>query len=271
MKIAVTSDLHHIESEKDVHRRFADALAALEPDIFLIAGDVGEPFEQFAACLETYSRVSHVRGVIAGNCDLWCCGDGTCSSQRLWDFALVQAASEHGYCWLEKYSMRSGTIGICGTIAWYDYSNAPHTMSEQDIISKKPFLTCDSDLVNWQWSDREFASMVGDAFVRRLFGLNHSDEITDIIAITHMPIFDQYLFKTPMCAFNANLTLGQRMLEYDKLRMVISAHTHIETKVNIIRDGLGILPVWVMPARYGSPQAFIIDTATWTVTKQRAE
>ncbi|MGF1505542.1 MAG: metallophosphoesterase [Anaerolineae bacterium] len=278
MRIIVTSDLHFHIPWHDTLKAFAKQLEALEADLFIIAGDLGEPLEMFNLCLKTFSRVSDHRAALAGNHDVWHRA-GPNSSRDLWDTYLSRAAQKFDYHWLDERALVVGGLGIAGSIAWYDYSGGhPDVNLHGDEYEQvKPMISNDGNYIDWGWSDREFAALVGEELEERLQMLSERDDVTDILVVTHVPLFDgtqRYeedgSNRIIANAYYANLTLGQRVLTYPKVRMAVSGHVHVERQLSVSRNGSAPLPVYTNPSDYGNPAALLIDTETWAVQVVRS-
>src|SRR5688572_13606239 len=121
MRIALTSDVHYHPPWSDRIQRLASILTEQKPDLLILAGDIGEPIELYKQGLKTFDNVCENKAIIVGNHDVWHRLSAH-TSQDLWETLLPQAAANHGYHWLESDNLIFGSLGICGTVAWYDYS-----------------------------------------------------------------------------------------------------------------------------------------------------
>ena len=267
MRIAITSDLHYLPHQKLAHRTFAERLAAHNPDVFLIAGDLGEPLDHFHEALEIYASVCPERGAIAGNHDVWHRAFSH-TSQELWEYKLAEVAGEYGYTWLERETILVGTLGICGTVAWYDYSGLiPGLLAnEEEVWTLKAMFNNDGQYIDWDWEDPAFAQRVADECIERLNMLQKADDIADILLITHVPIFPECQGKPGvMSAYAANLPLGQKVIGYDKLRVVASGHIHVERFAEIEREAQRPVQAVTVPSDHGAPAAVLVNTEDWQV------
>lgn len=157
--------------------------------------------------------------------------------------------------------MQNG-IGIAGTIGWYDYSAVDPAISHSELHFAQEKFNFNSDalLVDWEWSDPEFALRVSGPFLHQLNALDNNPAVHSIIAATHFPIFEEQIHRDTnqsgwafSNAYAGNLTLGYQALKIKKLSHVLSGHTHIGKKGSIIRNGLNPLYYQVLEADYQKP------------------
>lgn len=277
MRIAVTSDIHFHPPWRERITRLASMLRAMQPDLMILAGDVGEPLNLFEQGLEAFAGVSENRAVIAGNHDLWNRTSQT-PSQELWESLLPQAAFKLGYHWLEYNNLTMGSVGVCGTIGWYDYSGRhPEIDLDEDSYEElKASISNDGRFIDWKWTDREFAARVGAEFEKRLDTLQQSPEIETVVAVTHVPLFRRALrtYDLPQeaiaNAYYANLPLGKTVMKYDKVRAIFSGHVHIERQYTVERADGNPIFAFNVPSDYGAPAALIWDVDSGEATAVRA-
>jgi 3',5'-cyclic AMP phosphodiesterase CpdA len=276
MRIAITSDVHFHPPWRDRIERLADILKEQRPDLMVLAGDMGEPLDLFEQGLRTFQGVAEHRAIVAGNHDVWH-RTGEHTSQELWETALPQIAFQYGYHWLEYRNLIMGSLGICGTVAWYDYSGRhPNINLDENAYEQiKASISNDGRFIDWPWTDREFAGQVGAQFGQRLRMLQQSPEITDILVITHVPLYRESLriYETDeqhiANAYYANLPLGRVVLKYDKVRAVFSGHVHVDRHYTVVRENGLPLAVYGIPSDYGAPAALIWDSETQEVIPYR--
>lgn len=273
MLIAVVSDIHFDLSWKDPLKRLAGRLKDQEPDLLILAGDIGEPLDKFIRGLRVFQRVCERRAAFAGNHDVWH-RSSSFTSQELWETRLEEAAREQGYHWLERENLTIGSLGVCGSLAWYDYSGKhPHfRLTDEHYESLKPLISNDGNFIDWPWTDREFARRIAAQVCDRLDALSGDPQVADILVATHVPLFDglQRSVADPEAviadAYYAHLTLGERIKQYEKVRVVVSGHVHVGLEREIPREGSTPLKVYTNPADYGDPAALLLETETWQVT-----
>jgi 3',5'-cyclic AMP phosphodiesterase CpdA len=276
MRIAITSDIHYHPPWRPRMDRLVTTIQALEPDLLVLAGDIGEPLELFETGLEIFAPACENRAVIAGNHDLWHrVSDNT--SQMLWEELLPKTAFKHGYHWLEYRNLILGSLGVCGTIAWYDYSgrHPDLDLDENTYEQLKSSISNDGRFVDLPWTDREFAGRVGADFGQRLKALQQSEDVQDIVVVTHVPLFRQSLrsYDTPQDAvanaYYANLPLGIEALKVEKVSAVFSGHVHIDRCYKVEREAGDPVLVMNIPSDYGAPAVVIWDSTTGEATTIR--
>src|SRR5262245_11820534 len=98
-RICVTSDLHVGITPETTIAALARAIAAKEPNLTILAGDLGEGLTAYRRCLSLFSDLTGRLGAVAGNHDLWRREGHT--SDHLWTRGLPAATPEAGALWLE--------------------------------------------------------------------------------------------------------------------------------------------------------------------------
>ncbi|MGZ3585250.1 MAG: metallophosphoesterase, partial [Ktedonobacterales bacterium] len=86
--IVVTSDLHLGITNEARIRQLAEYIETEQPDLTVLAGDIGEGLQNVRACLSLFSRLPGTVAVLAGNHDVWARGH---HSQDLWERHLPEA------------------------------------------------------------------------------------------------------------------------------------------------------------------------------------
>jgi 3',5'-cyclic AMP phosphodiesterase CpdA len=267
-RIIVTSDLHLGITSAEQIRAMVERIHAEQPALTVLAGDIGEPFEEFVACLDLFRGLPGDVAVLAGNHDVWTT-DGRHRSQDLFERLLPQAARDAGMLWLEDSVWQREGVAVVGSMAWYDYTAAdptlpPHT--EEYWVELKKRFHPDARFIDWAWSDRELAARLGDGLVERVTRAEADPTVRGIAVVTHVPLFEQQMLRKPgdvrwgtTNAYFGNLTLGQRLRDVAKLRYVLSGHTHVGRDGRVERPPLDPLPVVVVPSDYGSPAYVSVD------------
>jgi predicted phosphohydrolase len=265
--LVVTSDLHlGITSEATV-RALAQRIAAEQPDLTVLAGDLGEGLTNFRRCLALFASLPGQVAVLAGNHDVWAT-EGV-SSLELWEHALPQATRDAGMLWLEERPWCHGALAVAGSLAWYDYSAVDPSLAQVPrawFAANKGHYMIDAQAINWPWSDVEFATRLGDGLCATLAQLEADPAVRAVVVITHVPLFEAQMVRKPSDvrwsrsnAYFGNLTLGRRVLESTtKLVRVVSGHTHNGRSgfVPASRQGTqstAPIPVSVLASDYGAP------------------
>ncbi len=265
-KIVVTSDLHLGITTEEELRLLVERIAAEQPDLTVLAGDLGEGLDNVRRCLRLFQGIPGEVAVLVGNHDLWVHNGGP-SSLELWERALPDAVREAGMLWLEDAIWRRGEVALIGSIAWYDYSAAdptPEPRTKEFYAEYKARKFPDAFFMDWAYTDEEFSTICGDALCARLDRLESDEMVRTVFVITHDPVFDQQMLRKPddpkwgiINAFFGNMTLGQRLAPLRKLHAVISGHTHVGRQAFVEREAGKPIVVWVIPSDYHTP-AYVV-------------
>jgi predicted phosphohydrolase len=292
MRLLITSDLHYRPSQRETYLQFSRWVQAQAPDCLVIAGDVGHPLRLFRRALQLFAELDCPKLVLAGNHDVY---RGEFDSRTLWEAELPNVAREEGFCWLEdetreldlsekaawsdlrprkKASARNQdqptkpkTLGIVGTMAWYDYSSAaPHAAyDDADYRVLKRLVNHDADYVDWPWSDRAMARYLGRRFAARLASLVDNPAVDQIVVVTHVPIFAEAAphypeneFYSLMRAYLGNFTLGELVRQQPKVTHVIRGHIHHRGHW-IVNGAHGPIDFRLVGSHRGVPAAVVLD------------
>ena len=233
MRLAVTSDLHlPITSFARIAGLFHE-VEEFRPDAVVLAGDIGESLLDIEAVLKLFQRIGCPVLVLAGNHDLW---NHDAPSRQIWEELLPQLVESSGCHWFESGAFTRDGVAVTGTIAWYDYSGADPAVQAmpETFAREKGSFNNDAFLIDWLWSDIEFAERVAQSFLATLDRLESDPVVHRIIVITHVPVLECQMTRRPhdrnwafSNAYFGNLTLGEKILKRSKVCHVISGHTHV--------------------------------------------
>ena len=272
-RIVITSDLHLGITSVAILRTLVSTIAAEEPDLTVLAGDIGEGMLNVVECLKLFAQLPGEVAVLAGNHDVW--ARANYSSQDLWERRLPEAVQAASMLWLEETVWQRDGVAVAGSLAWYDYSAADPTIPPYPpafFAERKGCYNLDAKYVHWPWSDQEFAARLGDALCERLQGLEADSSVRSVLVVSHVPLFEEQMCRKPYDphwglsnAYFGNLTLGQQVLEMSKVQAVVSGHTHIGLEGQVRRSGFPeghALSVSVLGSDYHAPVYSVIDSAT---------
>ena len=273
MRIVVTADLHYAPSRRTDYLAFARQVEEMAPDCFVLAGDVGHPLRLFRRGLQLFERLTCPRLLIAGNHDVYRSANQTgedagYDSRSLWEAHLPAIAAEEGFVWLEDTVVRFGSVGVCGTLGWYDYSSAaPHLpFGAADYPHLKKLVNHDADYIDWPWSDRAMARYLSKRFAARLAALEADRTVEQIVVVTHVPIFPPALPPYPQNevyslqrAYLGNFTLGELVQGHSKVSHVVSGHLHRAGAWRIERAGAPDIAFQVVGSEKGWPGAVVVE------------
>jgi predicted phosphohydrolase len=189
MRILITADLHYRPANRETYLAFAEAVREARPDCFIIAGDVGHPLRLFRKTLQLFHDLPCPKLLVAGNHDVY---RGEYSSRELWQTWLPQVTRNEGFIWLESQRVTLNGLGICGTMAWYDYSSrSPHlSHTTADYRSLKAQVSHDADYVDWPWSDVAMARYLARGLTNHLDACQADPDVRHVLVVTHMPIIE---------------------------------------------------------------------------------
>jgi hypothetical protein len=276
--IIITSDLHLGITSAEVLRDMATAIAAEQPVLTVLAGDIGEPLPNFENCLRVFADLPGDKAVLAGNHDVW--GTAGIHSQDLWDHLLPDAARAAGMLWLENTEWRLGDLAVIGTMAWYDYSAAdpslPPMPADYYAALKRKFHP-DARYIDWAWDDLQFSAILSDQLVTQMQRLQDDPTVGRIAVVTHVPLFEAQMLRKPDDpqwgsgnAFFGNLTIGARIARFPKLAAVVSGHTHVGRMGTAPRlapsPELPPISVAVVASDYNVPAYIRLDTESMALT-----
>lgn len=232
MKLIVSGDIHAGTTDIYTIKAMVDDMLKENPDIIILAGDIGESLDDFNECLQLFKDSKGVKGLVIGNHDLWNQKDEIPSIDK-WEKLLPSSADKNDFVWMEDEIIYHENIAIVGTTAWYDYSNvAPaFAQSEEYLFKGKGRYNNDANFIDWNKTDIEFARECQKGLVEKLEFLETCVHINKVIVITHVPIFSEQMVRSvgdnPIGdAYFGNLTMGKAVMGFSKVKHVISGHTH---------------------------------------------
>jgi 3',5'-cyclic AMP phosphodiesterase CpdA len=130
VRIALTSDLH-VDHHADVVPFVAERVAALRPDVLVVAGDLTADEARLEAALAALARVAPRTLFVAGNHDLWCHRDGAVTSRARYEEIIPARARAAGVTALGREPLVIDGVGFAGVTGWYDYSLREPTLDAQ--------------------------------------------------------------------------------------------------------------------------------------------
>ncbi len=271
MRLAVTADLHwgHEARGDRATLALAGRVAELAPDVFIIAGDVGEG-EQFARCLEVFARLQCPRLLVPGNHDLWT-RDPSVSSLDLYEETLPALAAQHGFQYLDREPYQAGAEAVVGSINWYDYSFADPAVEEElpgaaTMYLGKFFPTGrhnDGRFARLRMSDDEFTGLVVRRFQEQLAAL--PPETERVVVVQHHPPVRELFYPTPLTtleqkfwlAYTGNRRMQDAVLGDPRVTTILCGHTHAAHSADV--EGRRCLN---MGGDYHFKRLLLLDTET---------
>lgn len=262
MRVLITSDLHAELTGLETIRRLVAGMDREDPDLVVLAGDLGNPSHLFESCLACFIPLSCPIAVLPGNHDIWTSFGET--SIALYEEILPEITASMGFHWLERDPLvLPGGFGVCGSIGWYDYSarEPSYEQTDEEIIRNKPKYAMDAQCVDWEYTDPEFAEYCRRRLARQIKTLEENPDVQRVMAATHVPVFEEQIDRHPDDRdwslgnpYFGHLTMGEELGKFQKLRWVISGHTHVGLNGLIERDGLHPLATAVIASDYERPR-----------------
>lgn len=266
MRILITSDLHFEVTGAQAIRRFLAGMDREEPDLVVLAGDIGHPPHLYRQCLALFLPLACPVAVIPGNQDVWTAPGS--SSIALLEEELPAAVRELDFHWLEGHPLRlGGGVALCGSIGWYDYS--AREVGDDDvarIAARKGEVCLDATRVDWEYTDESFAALCRDRLTSQVRELEGDPDIHTIVAVTHVPAFPQQYERQPEAErwcrtlpFFAHLTMGEELRRFPKLRYLVSGHTHAGLSDVVERPGMEPVATATVGSDYLKPRWVVLD------------
>lgn len=262
MRVLVTSDLHLEVTGLEPIRRLVAGMDREDPDLVVIAGDIGNPARLFEQCLAAFLRIKCPVAVLPGNHDVWTSLGET--SIGLHEEILPEITRSFGFHWLEREPLvLDDGIAVCGSIGWYDYSAAEPRLgqSREEIIAYKPRIAMDAMRVDWEYSDEEFAALCRERLVRQVSMAEDDPSVERVMVVSHVPLFESQMERSADNdawargnAYFGHLTLGDALKPFSKVRWAVAGHTHVGLYGVVDRPGLPPIATAVVPSDYGKPR-----------------
>lgn len=258
MKIAFISDLHVDISPKSYNLidYLIERLQSLNPDVFIIAGDIAANTQLFEKTLKKFSTLSCSKLLVAGNHDIWI--DSPSSLQKgihsgvKYLELLPQICKSNNFIYLGLEPHVIDGIGFAGTIGWYDYTlrnkiydNMFSLETYRNKQYQDKFTWNDRDFVYWmdsiknrRKSDEEIAKEMEASLKQQIQSLNHQG-INNIVVVTHhVPFRKMILYPNLLpfdffSAFMGSEGLGKVIQKESTVTHAICGHSHIKSSLKI--------------------------------------
>jgi predicted phosphohydrolase len=276
VRVTVASDLHLGITPASAIRSLAAATASGDPDVVVLAGDVGEGPSLWHQCLKVFADAcpNAILLALPGNHDLWA-REGA-SSRDLFANLLPSLARDAGFVWLEGNPLVRGGAAVAGSVAWYDYSAAEPglDLGPAWYAAHRRELSVDGEAMDDGFDDREFAAARGRALLADLDALEADPEVRSVLVVTHVPILEEQLARRPWdrewavrTAFFGNLTLGAEVLRRPRVTTLIAGHTHGGKRAQVYRGSLPPVTALVVGSDYGHPAAVTVEIGPGTAAE----
>jgi 3',5'-cyclic AMP phosphodiesterase CpdA len=263
-KLVYIADLHFCGQLSKLEA-FVDYLYIYTgPQVIILGGDIATSLESMERVLDTFRAKFKEEPllVIAGNHDLWINNNDCTNSYTIYSKLIPNLCKKYGATYLDQESTIVETYdnvkwGICGTLGWYDYSAKYKGMPLPDewyAYNKKTYNN-DGNYVflkkgQKSLSDKQFSEYLLKKLKKEI---NKVEKDVDYLLIcTHVPVFPSSIRYREHrgagadwnngTAYFYNLTLGEYIKTIDKVKLVLSGHTHtgfdgtVSTEKGAIRE-----------------------------------
>ena len=255
MRIAYTSDLHVDISQRnwELVPYLNEVLKIVDPDVFVIAGDVSPELGDLEYALDCFSALPFLKLFVPGNQDIWVLSEemqekGHDSYEKYY-FYLPEACRRNNFTplWMEPVVFQG--VGFVGSIGWYEHAAGPGTAHGGFPHAHHYLLDSVWNDMRWAcWSD--ISMMMGesaparrpDPEVAREFNLRLDQDLEafgneasvgEIVVVTHYPPFDE--LGAEGVPFPGSRDTGGILLSHPKVAVSISGHVH-DKKDILVRD-----------------------------------
>jgi len=264
LKIAAISDLHVLPDGSDrnllesIKRRVED----LEPDVFVIAGDISDRLDVISNSLSQLKVDSCTNLYVAGNHDIWFEDGKTPSSLEKYSKHMNEICRTNGFIHLPDHHFISGNTAFVGSIGWYDYSfrrfELEIPLEHYEQKEHQGAVWYDLFKIDWGYTDIEATDLFNQKLEYDLSTL--PENITRIVYVSHhLPFRELTVYKNRLpwdfhSAFMGAQSTG-RILENDRrVVLSISGHSHIRNMTSI-----GNITAMSVPLGYGRPNSDKLD------------
>ncbi|MDQ7823819.1 MAG: metallophosphoesterase [Candidatus Eremiobacteraeota bacterium] len=269
MRIAFTSDLHVdiTRPNKELVPRLAEALAALEPQVFVLLGDVAPSLEVLGETLSALSSLPCTKLFVAGNHDVWSLGrEAKREGETLekYESQIPSLCRSHGFLDLHQEAVTVNGCLFTGTMGWFDYSlrnaSLDRQITQEDYEAGLWRNLRWNDFIYTDWSGippvqnfRKTARGVHPAHVtqwmvqslREKLALHRGAPQTPTVVASHfLPVKDilRYSHEPHLdfsCAFLGSEAFGEVIRDFPSIRYWLFGHIH--RKVSLIWRGVNLM------------------------------
>jgi hypothetical protein len=275
--ILCCSDLHNDITEPQIvierirkGLKHADSAGGRVVQIVLL-GDLGESYILTREALETVRYAAGSTIPIAGtigNHDLASIFD-TLNSETKYYEMFPRAFAESGVTYLDLADpIRIGFTHtfLIGNVGWYDCKafsqlNIVNNPEYYQTLKYKKERGIWDQHIKWAKTDIEFAAECRKRLVDKLTIMQDDDDVKEIIVATHHPVLYKEIvqhghWEDPLDdVFFYHPTMGEELLKFPKVKLVISGHIHRRRKHHIVNH------FWhhTMSAQFGNPNYYLFD------------
>jgi len=269
LRIAAVSDLHILPDGSDelLLTRVRERVEELDPDVFVIAGDISDRLDVLSNTLAQLYTEGCINLFVAGNHDIWFEDGGGPSSLEKYSKVIGEVCMKNGFSHLPDAPVTSESYAFVGSIGWYDYS---FRRADLDIPLKnyeqkeyRGAIWYDLLRLDWGFNDVEVTELCNKKIEYDLNTL--SEDCKHVIFVSHhLPFSELTVYKNRLpwdfySAFMGAASTGRIITEDGRVLLSLSGHSHIRSMIS--KDNLTAITV---PLGYGRPDpkqlnAFVRD------------
>ena len=263
IRVAYTSDLHADLGPRNAALlpHLAATAAALDPDVFIVAGDLAETAAVVTASLRHFTPLRARKFYLAGNHDLFV-EDDVSTSRDKFERILPAAAAAAGFEYLGIDPVQVGSVAIASVPGWYDYSMRDRALDA--VVHRDHYRAgrwrdvraWDRGFVRWpRTSDAlppgahpaaEAGDWAGDEEIAAFMQARLESQLAritadTILAVIHVLPFAELVVPGAFgdedfqAAYLGSTALGDRLQRDPRVRHVISGHLHRHADLQIGR------------------------------------
>ncbi|KNY26397.1 metallophosphoesterase [Pseudobacteroides cellulosolvens] len=256
MKVAYTSDIHAdiTLNNSRLIPFLVKRIEDINPDVFVIAGDISNSLESLDNTLKLFSELSCLKVMVPGNHDVWVESNNSVRKGRdsfyKYRQAIPQVCQQNGFSYPITEPIIIGSTAIIGNIGWYDYSLADIRL--ESLYSFNDYAKGTFEEGTWNdtkyavwlkspnssyWKDR-LKALTNNMVFEMLFDelknsvQNMPDNIGKLLVVLHTAPFKECIIPkdepSPFDAYEGSTKIGEFIKSVSKNREVsiIFGHRH---------------------------------------------
>ncbi|PMQ02011.1 MAG: serine/threonine protein phosphatase [Dictyoglomus sp. NZ13-RE01] len=243
MRVSALSDIHtdYIRLKNNLRKHelldFLEKLKlrimALNPDVFIFAGDISKKLEEVDLFLNTLSSLKAFKLYVPGNHDIW--NENGIDSKTKYYKSLKEIAEKNSFHYLPSSPFILGNIGFVGSIGWYDYSLGSEDFSLEDY-EKGEYRGLKWREVYWKLIDfrNNEGKRLNNPEICKIMQKELKDQIEFvkdkvdvIVAVIHTLPFEELIYtRNFFSSYLGSKFLGDILLENSKVKYLVCGHEH---------------------------------------------
>jgi predicted phosphohydrolase len=285
LRIAFCSDLHVDISKNnwELVPHLAEVLKMVDPDVFVLAGDVSPELGDIEYTLDIFSRVPCLKLFIPGNQDIWVLSEemqeqGHDSYEKYY-FFLPDVCRRNGFVPLWMEPTRVGPVGFAGSICWYEALPGFADQGELEETGEAARLR-DSAWNDMRWAcwcdiaalgregigplrrtNEEVAKEFNSRLDQDIEELERDPSISEVVVVTHFPPFQPLGLwlagRDGAVIFPGSRETGAILLSHPKVVLSISGHLHERGDVMVSGIRAVRCPVGYLGEDHRKPQSIV--------------